>query len=185
MKTNVYIDGFNLFYGALKDSPHRWLNIASLAQKLAPKGQIVRVRYFTARISSRPGHPHAPLRQQSYLRALATLPGVSLHFGHFLITQPFMPLANPPATGPKTVKVIKTEEKGSDVNLATYLLVDAFTGDFDQAIVVSNDSDLCEPIRIVRDDFGLPVHVVNPHKTPSQALKEGCVIASTAAGGSD
>lgn len=172
MKTNVYIDGFNLFYGVLKDSPHRWLDIASLAQKLAPHDQIGKVRYFTARVDPRPGHPHAPQRQQIYLRALATLPNVSLHFGHFLTTQPFMPLANPPATGPRTVQVIKTEEKGSDVNLATHLLVDAFNGDFEKAIVISNDSDLCEPISIVTGTFGLPVTVYNPQRRASRALTQ-------------
>ena len=58
-----------------------------------------------------------------------------------------MPLHPPPATGPKTVQVMKSEEKGSDVNLATYLLVDAFDDDYEAAVVVSNDSDLAEPIR--------------------------------------
>lgn len=53
--------------------------------------------------------------------------------------------------------MIKTEEKGSDINLATYLLIDAFRGDSDMAVVVSNDSDPCEPIRIVQDEFHVPV----------------------------
>ena len=52
-----------------------------------------------------------------------------------------MPLAQQPAFGPKTVEVIKTEEKGSDVNLATYLLVDAFRRDAEAFVVISNDSD--------------------------------------------
>ncbi len=72
-----------------------------------------------------------------------------------------MPVETPP---PNLIRVIKTEEKGSDVNLATYLLLDAFRGDFDQAIVVSNDSDLAEPIRIVQTEFGFAVGVFNPHK---------------------
>ena len=41
-----------------------------------------------------------------------------------------MPLYPTPATGPKTVQVMKSEEKGSDVNLATYLLVDAFDKEY-------------------------------------------------------
>jgi hypothetical protein len=81
-----------------------------------------------------------------------------------------MPLASPPASGSKTVKVIKTEEKGSDVNLATYLLVDAMRADSDAAAVVSNDSDLCEPIWIVQQEFSVPVGLLNPHKQASQAL---------------
>lgn len=54
-----------------------------------------------------------------------------------------------PRPGPTVVKVIKVEEKGSDVNLASHLLLDAFQGNFDVAAVLSNDSDLVEPVRIV------------------------------------
>ena len=74
----------------------------------------------------------------------------------------------PPA--PQTVAVIKTEEKGSDVNLATYLLVDAFRGDADNFVVVSNDSDLTEPLRIVKHELGRRIGLLNPHPTPSRAL---------------
>jgi len=73
-----------------------------------------------------------------------------------------MPYATPPAGGPSTVRVLKSEEKGSDVNLATTLLVDAFDGDFEQAVVVSNDSDLAYPIEVVRKKLGLPVVVLFP-----------------------
>ena len=83
-----------------------------------------------------------------------------------------MPLARPKAGGPKTVEVIKTEEKGSDVYLATYLLIDAFRHDSDLAVVVSNDSDLCETIRIVKDEFNVPVALLIPHNRTSQALSK-------------
>jgi hypothetical protein len=83
-----------------------------------------------------------------------------------------MPLVPLPTTGPRTVEVMKTEEKGSDVNLATYLLLDAFDQAFDLALVISNDSDLVEPIRVVRQRFGLTVGVVNPQRNPSHALRQ-------------
>jgi hypothetical protein len=82
-----------------------------------------------------------------------------------------MPLAAPMPGGPKTVEVVKTEEKGSDVILATYLLIDAFRHDSDIAVVVSNDSDLCEPIRVVKDEFNVPVALLIPHSRTSQALQ--------------
>lgn len=66
--------------------------------------------------------------------------------------------------------MIKTEEKGSDVNLATHLLHDAHTRRFEVAVVVSNDSDLLEPIKIVRDQLRKKVGILNPHKRPSRAL---------------
>jgi hypothetical protein len=33
---NVYIDGFNLYYGALKRTPYKWLDLALLARTLLP-----------------------------------------------------------------------------------------------------------------------------------------------------
>ena len=42
----------------------------------------------------------------------------------------------------------KTEEKGSDVNLASHLLLDGFQQTRDTVVVFSNDSDLRVPIRI-------------------------------------
>jgi len=73
-----------------------------------------------------------------------------------------MPYVTPPARGPATARVLKSEEKGSDVNLASTLLVDAFDGDFEQAVIVSNDSDLAYPIEVVRKKFARPVVVLFP-----------------------
>ena len=81
-----------------------------------------------------------------------------------------MPLAVSPGQKQTYARVIKTEEKGSDVNLATHLLHDAHMGRFDVAVVVSNDSDLLEPIKIVREVLGKKVGVLNPHQNPSRAL---------------
>ena len=62
------------------------------------------------------------------------------------------------------------EEKGTDVNLATQLLVDGFRGEYKQAVVISNDSDLAGPIRCVRDELGLRMVVVNPDAKNSTHL---------------
>ena len=61
------------------------------------------------------------------------------------------------------MEVLDTEEKGTDVNLATFLIIDGYGGDYDRAFVISNDSDLALPIEKVRDSLGLPVTVVNPN----------------------
>jgi hypothetical protein len=50
------------------------------------------------------------------------------------------------------------------VNLATYLLLDGFKGDYEVAVVISNDSDLVEPIKIVRREFNVSVGIVIPSK---------------------
>jgi hypothetical protein len=80
-----------------------------------------------------------------------------------------MVLADPPDVGPRTVEVIRTEEKGSDVNLATHLLVDGFRSTYACAVIVSNDSDLAEPIRVIRSELGVPVGVVNPHRASKRS----------------
>lgn len=73
-----------------------------------------------------------------------------------------MPLATPRPNGPRFEEVLKMEEKGSDVNIATYMLVDAFRKDCDQLVVVTNDSDLAEPVRIINKELLIPVGVFNP-----------------------
>lgn len=148
MKANVYVDGFNFCYGCVKNTPYRWLNLSTLCSLLLPGDNINRIRYFTARVQPRPDDPQSARRQATYLRALQTIPNLSVHYGHFLTNPVRLPLANPSPDGPRTVEVLRTEEKGSDVNLATYLLVDGFDGDYELAVITSNDSDLLEPIQV-------------------------------------
>jgi hypothetical protein len=81
-----------------------------------------------------------------------------------------MRLANPQLGGPTFAKVVKTEEKGSDVNLATHLLHDARLDRYDTAVLISNDSDLIEPLRIVRKELRKKVGVLNPQKHPCKAI---------------
>ncbi len=169
MLTNVYVDGFNLYYGCLKGTPYRWLNLEALCSHLLPRHTIGRIRYFTAKVAARADDPQGPARQEAYLRALATSPRVSTHLGSFLTKVTRMPLANPRDRA-RTVKVIRTEEKGSDVNLATHLLVDAFQNDAEAFVVVSNDSDLTEPIYMVGHELKRVVGLVNPQRRRSQAL---------------
>jgi hypothetical protein len=166
---NVYIDGFNLYYGAVKDSPYRWLDLAALCARMLPNDNVAAIKYFTAIVSARPHDPQQPARQQIYLRALRTLPTVQIIFGHFLTHPCRMCLTgiNPP----KKVWVDKTEEKGSDVNIAAHLVNDAHRKRFEVAVVVSNDSDLMEPVRIVRQELGFQVGILNPHQYHSVALK--------------
>lgn len=213
MNAWVYVDGFNLYYGAVKDSPYRWLNPVALAQQMLPKQYTVtKLKYFTARVSGA-NNPGAPVRQKAYLDAIDTLPEVEIHYGRFLSKNIWRPitnfpvagaqihspvavsipagvhhvdggsLANPsvlpvgiypqrgaprkkkataPLAGALITEVHAMEEKGSDVNLAAHLLNDAWMGAFDEAVVVSNDTDLCEPIRMVSVERKLPVLVICP-----------------------
>lgn len=159
-RTRVYVDGFNVYF-AIRFTPYRWLDLGRLARLLLADAEIDALRYFTARVEAR-DDPAQPQRQETYLRALRTIPDCTLHFGRFLQSQVRMAYVTPPLIGARTALMWKTEEKGSDVNLATYLLADGFLGRYEQAVVVSNDSDLVEPIRMVREQLGKPVIVLNP-----------------------
>jgi len=166
----VYVDGFNLFYGALKRTPYRWLDLRVLCHEMLPEDNILAIKYFTARVSARPGDPGKPLRQEMFLRALRTLPGVSIHFGQFRTRPTKLPLSN--TMPPKFVWVDRTEEKGSDVNLAAHLLLNGFHKRYETAVLITNDSDLETPVRMVRQDLGLQIGILNPHATHSSVLKQ-------------
>lgn len=58
------------------------------------------------------------------------------------------------------VSYLHTEEKGSDVNVASHLLIDALTAQVDAVMIISNDSDLRFPVEHVRTL--MPTAVVNP-----------------------
>ena len=109
--------------------PFRWLDLRRLAETLFPQDTIHRVCYFTSLLDARPGNPNQPRRQLVYLRALATLPGFEVHYGSYRSGTKRRPLAEPVLGLPTHVLVRDSEEKGSDVNLATRLLVDGFNGE--------------------------------------------------------
>jgi uncharacterized LabA/DUF88 family protein len=167
-RTNLYVDGFNLYYGAAKHTHLKWVNVIALAEAVLPGLQVNRTRYFTAMVKSSPADPQQAQRQQTYIRALLTLPNLTVHYGRYQNTKVTARLCQPP---PDTVRVHKTEEKGTDVNIATYMLVDAFRNDCDQLVVVTNDSDLAEPIRIINFELNLKVIVLNPHSQDTVARK--------------
>lgn len=173
MKLHVYVDGFNLYYRALKGTPHRWLDLSKLCAFLLPKDEIARIHYYTAPISAWPSDPDKPTRQQVYLRALRTIPNLSITYGQFRTHPVFMPSAADPK---KKVEVIKTEEKGSDVNLATHLVYEGMKGLYEGAVLVSNDSDLAEPLRIAREELKKMTGVLCPTKVPSQELMKHAIF---------
>lgn len=166
-KTFVYIDGFNLYYRALKRTRYKWLNLRQLCERILPPSEydLKFIRYFTAKVKNPPNDPGQQSRQQIYFRALRTLPDLEIHYGSFLQNKAWLPDASNPINPDgswNTIEVIKSEEKGSDVNLTTYLLLDGFRNLYDTAVLVTNDSDYEEPIRVVKNDIGKRVEVFCP-----------------------
>ena len=215
MDIRVYIDGFNLYYGALKDRPgYKWLDLVKLSQRTAqaffPQNDynIDFVRYFTSLVKGR-----AKNRQEKYIRALEysymNQSKIEIHYGSFRYRPLTAKLVNLPIANnsitmigddeinlddnirfvpgdyevnnrilpirvrlqdqecsniPKalSVKASKSEEKRTDVNIACHLLNDAWKDLFDVAIIISNDSDLVEPIKMVIQERNKRVYVISP-----------------------
>jgi uncharacterized LabA/DUF88 family protein len=171
MRTYVYIDGFNFYYRAVKDTPYKWLDFNTLFQHLlSPKNQIISIKYFTALVSGK-FDPDQPIRQKTYIRAIQKyIPRLSVYYGHFLSHEIFAPLAKPEGNK-RFVRIIKTEEKGSDVNLAIHVLNDAWLDLYDCAVIVSNDSDLAESLKLVKEQHNKVIGLITPGKGhPSREL---------------
>ncbi len=163
LRTNFYIDGFNLYYLAVRGTAFKWLNLYQLCQALVPTHQVNRIRFFTTLVQGSTRNPQRPIRQRMYLRALETIPTLTIHYGQFRDRRKFRRLVTPIPGIPRTVEIWDSEEKGTDVNLASYLLIDGADGDYEQAVVIFNDADLALPIGMVRDKLGFPVGIVNPN----------------------
>lgn len=154
MRTMLYVDGFNLYYSALKGrSPgFKWLDMHTLFTKvLSQNNNIVGIRYFTARVSGTNADPDKPHRQQAYIAALkAHTPNLTIHFGQFKERTHRGRLVDPIVNGVRMATISSPNEKGSDVNLAVHLLNDAWLNAFDCAVIVSRDSDLAESMELIR-----------------------------------
>lgn len=172
-RTIVYVDGFNLYYGCLKNSSFKWLNLKALFTNLLDSSHhIEKIKYYTAHISSREENNDSRLRQKYYLQAIEKyIPEIEIYYGHYLTHAISAKVVNPP---PNFIKVYKTEEKGSDVNLALHVLNDAWKDAYDCAVVVSNDSDLSEALRLVKNQNSKTIGLIFPNtngkRKPSREL---------------
>jgi uncharacterized LabA/DUF88 family protein len=166
MRTYIYIDGFNFYYGAVKDTPYKWLDFKALFIRiLQTHHKISCIKYFTALVSDTPTDPTKSIRQKTFIRALqAHIPELEVYYGHFLSHEVWAPLANP-LPGKYSEKIIRTEEKGSDVNIAVHLLNDAWLDRYDCAIIVSNDSDLAEAMGLVKQHHKKVLGLITPGTT--------------------
>jgi hypothetical protein len=185
MGVYVYIDGFNFYYRLYKNSrrknplpPHyKWLDLLKLSQRLAPGKSIDWIGYFTAFVSQNTRDPDQHLRQRAYIEALRTIRCLEVIPGTFQpTTKRGIPRGTPTVT---PIEFDTYEEKGSDVNLAARLVWDAARNAFSEALVISNDSDLKEAVRIATKEAGRTVRVLSPDLTQSNALKAVATSADT------
>jgi 6-hydroxy-3-succinoylpyridine 3-monooxygenase len=130
----IYIDGFNFYYGVMKDSNDKWLNLEHYFRLLRQDDDIQKIYYFTAKVSG-----DAQVRQETYFQALQTLKSIKIVFGLYKSRQRKCKVSS--CSNPKK-NYADYEEKRTDVNIALQMLDDAYQNNCDRMIVVSGDSDL-------------------------------------------
>ena len=147
MRTSIYIDGFNLYY-RVKGTDYKWLDLMALCQNLLDRQHAIdTINYYTTKLKGAK-RSRKPERQGIYWRALQKyIPQLRIKLGLFQQRKVMMPRAD---NEEKFVYVIRTEEKGTDVNLAVNLLNDMWLDKYDCAVIISNDSDLAEAMCLVR-----------------------------------
>jgi uncharacterized LabA/DUF88 family protein len=178
-KTAVYIDGYNLYYGRLRGTEFKWLDLVQLFRVLlAQRDQsesLEKVIFFTApALATFASHGVASVNAQAaYHRALKAVYGeqVEIVSGNHAYDRngALLPayVEGQPYDRNNRVRVWKLEEKKTDVNLAIRMYRDACKGLYDRVILVSNDSDAEPVLSALREDFPeLMIGVVAPVRPP-------------------
>ena len=171
----VYVDGLNLYKRVLEHSPeYKWLDLSKMASLLLPTHQILSVQYFTSRITPPVTVPDAVNRQDSYIRALgAQCPNLKIKFGRMASRDRLFPAV--PIRLDKNGRVMLTkvrfaEEKGSDVALASRMVLDAAQGKADMYILVSTDADFEPLLQMLHSELNVQIGLFSPSQPPSRSL---------------
>lgn len=172
-RTRVYIDGFNFYRSAFKEGPFdefKWLDLSAYCRAILKTSQIDVVKFFTARVTQAWSFARWE-RQDRYLRAIKSLGDVQPVFGRHVVYPRFYRVTDPLDHCRPEVEIDKTEEKESDVNLASHMLADAFNDAYDTAVLISDDSDFKEAVRIVREDLHKRVVVIRVRTNKASVFK--------------
>lgn len=166
----AYVDGFNLYFGMIESVlDTKWLDIRKLVQsRLQGNQELVGIKYFTSNITN---DPPKEARQRTYIDALETT--------DILIIRGKYESKEVNCTGCGKVW-FRSNEKKTDVNIATALIFDALKDKFDVAILISGDSDLVPAINMVHDEFPPKIVTVffppNRHNTSVASAATGSMI---------
>lgn len=198
LRTRVYVDGYNLYYGCLKGSPHKWLDPLSLFERILPTvtasigplGALtseldpLAVKFFTAPILEKAAKAEDSLRcQERYHKALNKhLQGrIEIIKGYYSLTQAKAKVIDgqDPKKWPRDcteTPIWKLEEKQSDVNLAVHAVVDALKGGIEHVVIVTNDTDIETALKMIRQHtiaaVGLIIPTTDRHRQPNISLAD-------------
>jgi len=179
LRTIAYVDGYNLFFGCLKNTRYKWLDLVALLDLILriqnPSAELVQVRYFTAPIKARLASrgKTAEIAQERYHQALRQRGRVEITCGSYSLEAAWAPkMVNPPNKLDR-VEIWRLEEKQTDVNLALQLYRDAVRGECEKLVVVSSDSDLVPALRLVECDApAIRRGLILPRSESVQGIKQ-------------
>ena len=172
METIAYIDGYNLYYGRLRKSSFKWIDVVSLVKKICivqnPSTNLIKVKYFTAPVRANfASHgQQSSQSQNTYHNALKKLNGdmIEIINGYHTVEKGTPPIYQKPIDRKQTVDVWKFEEKQTDVNIAMHMYRDALQLGISQLVLVSNDSDLESALKFIKEDFNIQIGLIIPKK---------------------
>ncbi|MEB0140805.1 MULTISPECIES: antitoxin Xre/MbcA/ParS toxin-binding domain-containing protein [unclassified Undibacterium] len=186
LRTRIYIDGYNLYYGCLKGSPYKWLDLLALFEKhILPSVLVERnglrcqmtllplaIKFFTAKILEKAAKaPDSVSSQARYHTALRKQHDSRIEIieGYYSLTESRVKIidAASPKRWPKDCHdalAWKLEEKQSDVNLALQAYHDAITREVDQVVIVTNDTDIAPALKLIRLHTAVTIGLVIPAK---------------------
>jgi len=175
--TRIYIDGYNLYFGCLKNTPYKWLDPVELFRTNllircgVPNSRLhpdCGIKFFTAEISSKASSdPNSVNDQRAYHQALRVHCAGDLNTtkGNYSIDKVKFPKVEKDDEDkdkePRDctrVKVWKMEEKQSDVNVALEAVYDVVMDtSIEQVVFVTNDTDILPALKKIKyhNDLGV------------------------------
>ncbi len=161
-RVTVYIDGFNLYFGLIQAGFERfkWLDLTKLVNNLLkPNQELVEIKYFTSHVSN---NPEKVKRQNTFIEALESV-GVKIFYGKY---------QSIPIECKRCGNIrMSFNEKMTDVNIATQMLIDGFDDKYDMAMLISGDSDLVPPIKVIHKKYSNKrVFVIFPPKRYNNSI---------------
>lgn len=186
LRTRIYIDGYNFYYGCLRGTPHKWLDLLPLFENHILPSALLKdgdghirqsallpspsIKFFTAKIIESVARSTDSVSSQArYHTALRKLHDgrIELIEGYYAVNKMKVKVVeadepNRPPRECKEVQAWKVEEKQSDVNLALQVYHDAITGQIDHAVIVTNDTDIAPALAMIRAHTQVLLGVVVP-----------------------
>lgn len=161
-RVQAFVDGFNFYHGMMaKDwGRYRWLDYEALIRRRIRGDQVLTaLKYFTAPVTH---PPEKSKRQADYVRALSEHTMVEVIPGAFEQREVQCRVCSQWYKRP--------QEKRTDVNIATHLIVGAFDDQYDTAYLVSADADLVPAVAFIKERFGKRFVLIDPPRRHSDEL---------------